>query len=194
LNFFENFNINIFLPRIIIVDLILILIARRVLSLALQFRRCWWSLFPDSNVELQFLQCFPALSAWYPPTSDNSGSKNPSSSGLKAILELSWCEKEFDSEGDGGTSIAHPIPNWLNAVIMLKLNISASCRISFFLVWLLVGRENLEDDEIEDDDEDDIGIVNCGKKIFNYADRCAVSVYFANLIMDKAAIEIANTY
>jgi hypothetical protein len=62
---------------------------------------------------------------------------------------------------------------------------------------LLVGREGLgdeiEDDEIGDDKED-IEIANCEKFFFNYIDRCAVSVHFTNLILNKAAIEIANTY
>jgi hypothetical protein len=62
---------------------------------------------------------------------------------------------------------------------------------------LLVGRESLggkiRDDEIKDD-EKDIRIVDCEKFFFNYIDRCAISVYSANLIVDKAAIEIASTY
>jgi hypothetical protein len=61
----------------------------------------------------------------------------------------------------------------------------------------LIGRENLED-EIKDnkirDNKEDIEIANYEKFLFNYIDRCAVSIYFANLIIDKAAIEIANTY
>jgi hypothetical protein len=86
---------------------------------------------------------------------------------------------------------------------MLKFNISASCRISFFLVWLLVGRENLEGDEIKNDeigddeignDEESVGTADCEKFFFNYTDRCAVSIYFANLIIDKIVIETANTY
>jgi hypothetical protein len=62
---------------------------------------------------------------------------------------------------------------------------------------LLVGREDLED-EIEDNEiengEEDVGIADCVEFLFNYADRCAVSVHFANLIINNAAIEIANTY
>jgi hypothetical protein len=58
---------------------------------------------------------------------------------------------------------------------------------------LLVGHENLEDGGIRDD-ENDIGIVDCEKKFFNYIDRCAVSLYFANLIIDRTAIEIMNIY
>jgi hypothetical protein len=62
---------------------------------------------------------------------------------------------------------------------------------------LLVGREDLEG-EIKDneigDDEEDIEIADCEKFFFNYINRCAVSIYSANLIMDRAAIEIANTY
>jgi hypothetical protein len=62
---------------------------------------------------------------------------------------------------------------------------------------LLIGRENLGD-EIEDnkieDGKENIEIADCEKFFFNYINRCAISIYFANLIMDRAAIEIANTY
>jgi hypothetical protein len=58
---------------------------------------------------------------------------------------------------------------------------------------LLVGRENLEGGKIGNN-KDGIEIANCEKFFFNYADRCAVSLYSANLIIDKATIEIANTY
>jgi hypothetical protein len=80
---------------------------------------------------------------------------------------------------------------------MLKFSISASCRISSFLIWLLVGREDLEN-EIGDgelkDGEENVGIIDYEKFLFNYINRCAVSIYSANLIMNRAAIEIANTY
>jgi hypothetical protein len=68
---------------------------------------------------------------------------------------------------------------------------------------LLIGRENLENDEIKNgkikddeikDNENDIEIANCEKFFFNYINRYAVSIHSANLIIDKAAIEIANTY
>jgi hypothetical protein len=58
---------------------------------------------------------------------------------------------------------------------------------------LLVGREDLGDDEIKDN-ENDIEIVDCEKFFFNYIDRCAVLLHFANLIIDRAANETANTY
>jgi hypothetical protein len=67
----------------------------------------------------------------------------------------------------------------------------------------LVGREDLENGEIEDgeienneieDNEENIGITDYEKFFLNYTDRCAVSVYSANLIIDKAAIETANIY
>jgi hypothetical protein len=62
---------------------------------------------------------------------------------------------------------------------------------------LLVGREDLED-EIEDNEiengEEDVGIADCEEFLFNYTDRCAILIHSANLIMDKAAIEIANIY
>jgi hypothetical protein len=57
---------------------------------------------------------------------------------------------------------------------------------------MLVGREGLEG-EIRGGEEN-IGTADCEKFFFNYIDRCAVSVYFANLIVNRAAIEIANTY
>jgi hypothetical protein len=44
------------------------------------------------------------------------------------------------------------------------------------------------------DGEEDIKIINCEKFLFNYINRCAVSVYSANLIVNRAAIEIASTY
>jgi hypothetical protein len=58
---------------------------------------------------------------------------------------------------------------------------------------LLVGRENLEDDEIENN-KNDIEIANYEKFFFNYADRCAVWLYFANLIINRVTTEIANIY
>jgi hypothetical protein len=94
--------------------------------------------------------------------------------------------------------MARPIPNWLNAVIIFKFNISANCIISFFLIWLLVGREDLEDDEIRNNEiennKKDIGIADCEKFFLNYINRCAVSIHSANLIIDRAAIEITNIY
>jgi hypothetical protein len=104
--------------------------------------------------------------------SNNSGSKNLSSSDLKAILELSWYKKKFDSESDKDISIIRPIFSWLNAVIMLKFNIWANCRISSFLVWLLVGREDLGNNEIGNNEigddeigngEEDVEIIDCEK-------------------------------
>jgi hypothetical protein len=63
---------------------------------------------------------------------------------------------------------------------------------------LLIGREGLGDGEIEDseigDSEDDIGIADCENFFLNYADRCAVSLHSANLIINKITVETANTY
>jgi hypothetical protein len=130
--------------------------------------------------------------------SDNSGSKNSNSLNLKAILELSWYKKEFNSEGDESISVIHPIFNWLNIVTILKFSMSVSCRISSFLVWLLVGRENLENSKIKNGEiekgEEDIETADCEKFFLNYADRCAISLHSANLIINKATIETANTY
>jgi hypothetical protein len=67
----------------------------------------------------------------------------------------------------------------------------------------LVGRENLKNDKIENseirdnkikDDKENIEIIDCEKFFLNYINRCAVSLHSANLIIDRAAIEIANTY
>jgi hypothetical protein len=67
----------------------------------------------------------------------------------------------------------------------------------------LIGRENLGDGEIKngkigndeiEDNEKNVKIADCEKFFLNYIDRCAISIYFANLIIDRAAIEIASTY
>jgi hypothetical protein len=63
---------------------------------------------------------------------------------------------------------------------------------------LLIGRENLGSGEIKDDeienDEENIRIANYEKFFLNYINRYAISVYSANLIIDRAAIETASTY
>jgi hypothetical protein len=63
---------------------------------------------------------------------------------------------------------------------------------------LLIDREDLGGDKIRNseigEDKENIGIVDCEKFFFNYVNRYAVSIYFANLIIDRAAIEIANIY
>jgi hypothetical protein len=63
---------------------------------------------------------------------------------------------------------------------------------------LLIGRGNLESGEIEDnkikDSENDIEIADYEEFFLNYTDRCAVSLYSANLIINKITIETANTY
>jgi hypothetical protein len=68
---------------------------------------------------------------------------------------------------------------------------------------LLIGRENLGNGEIESgeiknnkikDDEEDIKIADYKKFFLKYINRCAVSVQSANLIIDRAEIEIASTY
>jgi hypothetical protein len=68
---------------------------------------------------------------------------------------------------------------------------------------LLIGREDLEGGEIRndkignneiEDGENDIEIINCEKFFLNYINRCAISLHFANLIINKIMIEIANTY
>jgi hypothetical protein len=63
---------------------------------------------------------------------------------------------------------------------------------------LLIGRKSLKSGKIEDgeirDDENDIGIADYEKFFLNYINRCAVSLHSANLIINKATVEIANTY
>jgi hypothetical protein len=58
---------------------------------------------------------------------------------------------------------------------------------------LLVGREGLEGGEIEND-EDGVGIADCEKFFLNYADRCAISLHSANLIINRVTVETVNTY
>jgi hypothetical protein len=70
---------------------------------------------------------------------------------------------------------------------------SASYFISSFLIWLLVGRENLEGGEIEDS-KNGIEIADYEKFFLNYVDRCAISLHSANLIIDRTTAETANTY
>jgi hypothetical protein len=57
----------------------------------------------------------------------------------------------------------------------------------------LIGREDLGNGEIEDD-ENDVEIVDCEKFILNHTDRCADSLHSAKLIIDKATSETANPY
>jgi hypothetical protein len=63
---------------------------------------------------------------------------------------------------------------------------------------LLVGRKDLKNDEIGNnkirDNEENVEIADYEKFFLNYTDRCAISLYFANLIIDRAAIETTNTY
>jgi hypothetical protein len=76
---------------------------------------------------------------------------------------------------------------------MLKFSISANYFIFSFLIWLLVGREDLENDKIGNN-ENGVGTANCEKFFLNYIDRCAISLHSANLVIDKATIETASTY
>jgi hypothetical protein len=126
--------------------------------------------------------------------SDNSGSKDFNFSDLKAILELFWYKNELDSDDNKSISIARSIFSWLNAVIIFRFNMSVSCFISSFLVWLLDGREGLGDDEIEGG-ENGVRIIDYEDFFFiNYADRGAVSPYSVNFVVDIATAEIASTY
>jgi hypothetical protein len=63
---------------------------------------------------------------------------------------------------------------------------------------LLIGREDLGGGEIKNNEigenENDVETADYKKFFLNYTDRCAVSPYSANLIINKAATEIANTY
>jgi hypothetical protein len=58
---------------------------------------------------------------------------------------------------------------------------------------LLVGREDLGGGEIENN-KDGVGIADCEGFFLNYIDRCAISLYFANLVINKAPTKVANMY
>jgi hypothetical protein len=58
---------------------------------------------------------------------------------------------------------------------------------------LLIGRENLEKDEIENN-KNGVEIADCEEFFLNYTNRWAVSLHSANLIVDRATIETANIY
>jgi hypothetical protein len=51
----------------------------------------------------------------------------------------------------------------------------------------------MEDNEIKNN-KDDIEITNYEKIFLNYINRCAVSLHSANLVIDRATAETANTY
>jgi hypothetical protein len=68
---------------------------------------------------------------------------------------------------------------------------------------LLIDREDLENVKIENDkiendvienNEENIETADCEKFFLDYINRCAISIHSASLIINKAAIEIANTY
>jgi hypothetical protein len=120
--------------------------------------------------------------------SDNSRSKKFNSSDLKAILKLFWYKNELNIDSDKSVSIAYSISNWLNTVIILRFSISVNYFISSFLIWLLDGRENLENNE------NDIEIADYENFfLINYIDRGAISLHSANFIVDRVTIEIAST-
>jgi hypothetical protein len=58
---------------------------------------------------------------------------------------------------------------------------------------LLIGREDLGDDKIGNG-ENDVETADCEEFFLNHAGRCAVSLYSANLIIDKIITETANIY
>jgi hypothetical protein len=91
-------------------------------------------------------------------------------------------------------SVARPISNWLNTVIILRFSILVSYFISSFLVWLLDGREDLKNDKIGNG-ENDIKIANYENFFFiNYIDRGTISPHSINFIINIAIIETASTY
>jgi hypothetical protein len=65
----------------------------------------------------------------------------------------------------------------------------ADCADFFLINYINRGAE-----DFAENNENNIGIADCEKFFLNYIDRCAILLYFANLIIDKAASEIANTY
>jgi hypothetical protein len=59
----------------------------------------------------------------------------------------------------------------------------------------LVGLEDLALKNKKGNDKNDIGIADCENFFFvNYTVRGAVSPYSANLVIDIATVETANTY
>jgi hypothetical protein len=63
------------------------------------------------------------------------------------------------------------------------------CAGFFFINYISRGAE-----DFAGNGEDDVGIVDCEEFFINYADRCAVSLYSANLIIVIAAVKTANIY
>jgi hypothetical protein len=61
-----------------------------------------------------------------------------------------------------------------------------------------IGGDEIEDSEIEDDEigdgEDGVGIADCEKFFLNHADRCAVPLHSANLVIVIAAVKTASMY
>jgi hypothetical protein len=58
---------------------------------------------------------------------------------------------------------------------------------------LLAGREDLESDKIENS-EKDVKTVNYEEFFLNHIGRYAISLYSANLVIDKTTAETADTY
>jgi hypothetical protein len=71
---------------------------------------------------------------------------------------------------------------------------TADCENFFFANHTDRGAEGFAGNGKIGDGEEDVETADCEKFFFNYADRCAVSLHSANLVIDRAAIEIASTY
>jgi hypothetical protein len=56
------------------------------------------------------------------------------------------------------------------------------------------GAEGFAEDGEIGDDKDGVGTANCENFFINHANRCAVSLYSANLVIVIAAVKIASIY
>jgi hypothetical protein len=70
----------------------------------------------------------------------------------------------------------------------------ADCENFFFANYIGRGAEDFAGNGEIENDEDSVGIADCEKFFVNYADRCAVSLHSANLVIIIAAVKTANIY
>jgi hypothetical protein len=68
------------------------------------------------------------------------------------------------------------------------------CADFFLINYIDRGAEDFAGNGEIENDEDSVGIADCEKFFVNYADRCAVSLHSANLIIIITAVKIADIY
>jgi hypothetical protein len=68
------------------------------------------------------------------------------------------------------------------------------CADFFLINHINRGAENFAENDKIGSDENDVGIADCEEFFFNYTDRCAVSLHFANLVIVIAAVKTASIY